>query len=91
MQSLELKIPPPVVALVIGVAMWGMSEAGFVNTVSPILRIPLTMAIALVGAAFGVGGFITLRRTQTTLNPMKPETTTALVTGGIYQLTRNPM
>ncbi len=91
MRSLELKIPPPVVTLVIGIAMWAIREARFVIAVSPLVRIVLTVAIALIGAAFISGGFIALRRAKTTVSPMKPETGTALVTDGVYQLTRNPI
>ncbi len=91
MQSLELKIPPLVVALVCGVVMWSIGEAGLGVSVSPVVRIVLTVAIALVGAAFCIGGLVAFRRAETTANPLKPETTTALVTGGVYRLTRNPM
>ena len=36
-------------------------------------------------------GVRTIRRADTTLNPLKPETSSALVTSGIYRYTRNPM
>jgi len=32
-----------------------------------------------------------VRKADTTLNPIKPDTATALVTSGIYRHTRNPM
>lgn len=34
---------------------------------------------------------MSFRRARTTVNPMKPDTASALVTGGIYRFTRNPM
>src|SRR5664279_3386787 len=49
------------------------------------------LAIAAVGAAFSVGGVIAFRRAKTTVNPMKPEAASSLVSSGVYRATRNPM
>lgn len=38
-----------------------------------------------------LAGVISFRRARTTVNPLKPETATALVTSGVYRYTRNPM
>lgn len=46
------------------------------------------MAVALIPAA---AAFAEFRRAHTTLNPHKPEKTSALVTSGVYAWTRNPM
>jgi protein-S-isoprenylcysteine O-methyltransferase Ste14 len=91
MKALELKIPPPIVALLVAVAMWKIAK------VSPSLDIPLFIreviagVLLLVGAAFALPGFIALIRARTTFNSMKPKATSSLVTGGIYTFTRNPM
>jgi protein-S-isoprenylcysteine O-methyltransferase Ste14 len=55
------------------------------------IRMPVAVLLALAGVATAVGGVISFRRAQTTVNPLKPETSTALVTTGIYRVTRNPM
>src|SRR6516225_6526737 len=60
MSALELKIPPPVVAL-------------------------------LIGGATAFAGNMEFRRAKTTINPFRPQNTTALVTSGVYRFTRNPM
>jgi protein-S-isoprenylcysteine O-methyltransferase Ste14 len=46
------------------------------------------MAIA---PAAPVAAFIQFARAHTTPNPHKPDTTTTLVTRGVYEWTRNPM
>lgn len=89
--ALELRIPPPVIAVLIAGAMW------LVSRVTPALDAPFLAraAAAIVLAAGGLGimlaGLQSFRRAQTTVNPLKPETSTSLVTGGIYAVTRNPM
>jgi protein-S-isoprenylcysteine O-methyltransferase Ste14 len=90
MSSLELLIPPPLVALVVGAAMWGASlRAPAASVVS--LRLPLAIAIAMVGLAFSISGRMAFRRARTSANPFKPQAASSLVVTGIYRLTRNPM
>jgi protein-S-isoprenylcysteine O-methyltransferase Ste14 len=91
MNALELKIPPPAVALLIAVAMWFASKAG------PSIEVPLLVrsvafgAIALAGGAVALAGDLAFRRARTTINPFRPQNTSALVTSGVYRRTRNPM
>jgi len=89
--SLELKIPPVVVLAIAAALMWLGSRiapaAGF--------QIPARVATALVFAVVGVGiaiaGIVSFRHAKTTVNPLKPERASSLVTSGVYRLTRNPM
>jgi protein-S-isoprenylcysteine O-methyltransferase Ste14 len=91
MKSLELLIPPPVVAAVVAVAMWGVS------LVAPRLHMPAPVrliacdAFVCLGLVFSVAGVVSFRRARTTINPTKPEAASSLVTSGIYRVTRNPM
>ena len=91
MESLELKIPPPAIALLVAAAMWALSR------VTPSLQVPtgirqlLALAVASTGIGFSAAGVISFRRAKTTLNPTKPQLTSALVSSGIYTVTRNPM
>lgn len=91
MNALELKVPPPVVALVLALAMWAVSRLTLTFEVDVAWRIAVAITIALIGGAFSAAGIAAFRRAQTTLNPMKPETASSLVTSGIYRVTRNPM
>ena len=91
MPSLELKIPPPAVALVVALAMGWVTRYGVLEGVPPPWRIGVALAVAAVGACFDVAGIIAFRRAKTTVNPMKPEKSAALVSTGVYRITRNPM
>lgn len=44
-----------------------------------------------IGTAVALAGVIEFRRARTTVDPMRPERASALVSSGIYRVTRNPM
>ena len=91
MRSLELKFPPPAVALVIAVFMWLVYRAAppltFVFPAHGLFAIILVIA----GFVISLLGVLTFRFARTTVNPTKPELSSSLVTWGIYSITRNPM
>ena len=91
MKSLELKIPPPAIAVLLAAAMWGLSRLTPSLEVPTGIRLVLALAVALVGIGFSVAGVISFRRAKTTLNPTRPQLTSSLVSSGIYNVTRNPM
>ncbi|MGE0363500.1 MAG: isoprenylcysteine carboxylmethyltransferase family protein [Vicinamibacterales bacterium] len=91
MPTLEHRIPPLVVAAVVAAGMWGASGLG------PQLRLgpgPANWAVAVLvaaGVVFVLLGVRAFRASRTTVNPLEPGRATALVTGGVYRVTRNPM
>lgn len=91
MRALEHRIPPPVVAALIAAAMWGIASLPPALPLAPALRQLLAAALAMVGVTFDLLGLLAFRRSRTSINPMKPGKASALVTGGVYQVTRNPM
>ena len=91
MQFLELKIPPPVVATLIGVAMWGISLVTSLIELPAPISLVVAIAIAVMGVAFDLAGIVVFRRVRTTIHPMKPHNTSSFVNYGIYRVTRNPM
>jgi protein-S-isoprenylcysteine O-methyltransferase Ste14 len=91
MRALELRIPPPVVALLVALAMWGASRRSVDPLLTEFVRVPLAIALAVIGAAFDLSGLVAFRRAKTTVNPMRPQSTSSLVGSGAYRLTRNPM
>jgi protein-S-isoprenylcysteine O-methyltransferase Ste14 len=91
MESLEAKIPPPLVAAVIGLAMWGVSRVAPLLEIPSALRIGVAAGILLVGIGFSASGVIAFRRARTTVNPTTPERASSLVNSGVYRITRNPM
>lgn len=90
MQALELKIPPPVVALITASLMWLLSKLlpGAINVPAGTL---VAVLIALLGISIAITGVVSFRRAKTTVNPMRVSAASSLVTGGAYSRTRNPM
>jgi len=54
-------------------------------------RIVLAALAATAGFAAAIAGVVQFRRAKTTVNPLRPETASSLVTGGVYRVSRNPM
>jgi protein-S-isoprenylcysteine O-methyltransferase Ste14 len=91
MRVFELKVPPLAVALFVGALMWlatwAIPDLQFTIPARDLLSIGFSCAgIIIIG--FGVASF---RGARTTVNPMKPALSSALVVSGIYALSRNPM
>ncbi len=91
MRTLELKIPPPAVVLLIALAMWRISALAPTIEVAAPVRNVAAVLVVLIGGAFSIAGVISFRLARTTVNPMKPDETSQLVCSGIYRVTRNPM
>ena len=91
MHTLELKIPPVVIVLFIAVLMWLVAWAvpgfGFVLPV----RYLLAVSVGLAGTVITSLGVLSFRLANTTVNPMKPDTSSSLVLSGVYAYSRNPM
>ncbi len=84
--------PPPLIfgaGLALGVAADWLAPMGLDAAFDRVLRIGI--AGALIAAALALAGVAVLqfRRAQTHLEPWRP--TTALITGGVYRLSRNPI
>lgn len=91
MLALELKVPPPAVALIAGLLMWLVSRAlpALAYMFSP--HNTAAIGLAIIGVATAIAGVVTFRRAKTTVNPLKPQNASSLVASGIYSITRNPM
>jgi protein-S-isoprenylcysteine O-methyltransferase Ste14 len=89
--SLELRVPPPVVACLIAGSMWGIALVGPILDVPHFARSIAVLTLVIIGVSFSLAGVVSFRRAKTTVNPMKPGNTTTLVNSGIYRVTRNPM
>ncbi len=91
MKALELKIPPPVYALSLGIVMW------LLNQYFPLVRFiespwnKIGMAIIAIAIVLDSSSLFLFLKKRTTINPMKPTNTEGLVTAGLYKITRNPM
>jgi protein-S-isoprenylcysteine O-methyltransferase Ste14 len=49
------------------------------------------VAAGSAGVAIALAGVLQFRRARTTVNPLQPSAASALVIGGVYRRTRNPM
>ena len=91
MHALELKIPPPLVALFIAILMW-LTPALAGSVAIPLgLRRGVARALFCLGLSIAVSGVVAFRRARTTVNPIKASSASALVTSGAYRFSRNPM
>ncbi len=91
MRTLELKIPPVVIVLLLGAVMTAISR--FTSTFAFSLQSSRIIAAGLAVAGVGVAlmGVASFRRAGTTVNPLQPAAASQLVVSGIYHRTRNPM
>jgi protein-S-isoprenylcysteine O-methyltransferase Ste14 len=85
------RVPPPIIWLLAAVLMWVLHPW---MPLAQLLMRPWNR-LALLPAAAGIGiilaANVRFRRAQTTINPLRPELASSLVTHGIYAVTRNPM
>lgn len=89
---MDNRIPPPLVATLFGVLMWLASRyLPGTMTLTIEWRTSLALVVLLAGVAICLAGVLSFRRARTTVNPLKPETASALVSSGVYRYTRNPM
>jgi protein-S-isoprenylcysteine O-methyltransferase Ste14 len=91
---LENKIPPPVVGLVFAIIIWVVSTLTYVLPGSIITQqqaLVIAVILLVLGFGFAISGGISFRIAKTTVNPLKPETASSLVTSGVFKYSRNPM
>ena len=91
MRALEHKIPPPIITLLTAAAMWGIARLSPVIETGGPIRLAVAAALAAVGLLFAAPAVLAFRRARTTINPVDINAASALVTGGIFGVTRNPM
>ncbi|UVO49670.1 isoprenylcysteine carboxylmethyltransferase family protein [Sphingomonas sp. SUN019] len=75
----------------VGMAMLVASSVTPTIHLAPPARYGITALVLLVAGIFGGSAFAAFGRAQTTINPVRIDQASALVTTGIYSVTRNPM
>lgn len=92
MRWLELRLPPPVVAAIFALLMWLVAiPLPFLDVELAAPRAMLAAAFVIPALAIGIAAVLGFRRAKTTINPLTPQKSSALVVRGIYRWTRNPM
>lgn len=91
MRSLELRVPPDVVAFIVVGLMWVLSRLGGTIPLEPAVRYLFGTAFVIAGLAVVLAARRAFARHHTSWGPLSPSDASALVTDGIYGLSRNPM
>lgn len=77
--------------LAVALAMWAIARRTAPLPISPVLRGAVGAALLVGSASFALPAFRAFARAGTTIDPVHIQNASALVTGGIYGITRNPM
>ena len=88
---MHLKIPPPIVALIGILLIFLSKDYILILYLHPHLQNTLSLLFLIIGFVIIFLATKEFKKSETTVNPMKPETSTKLVTSGIFKYTRNPM
>lgn len=91
LSALENKVPPPLVAVLIGAGMWGAARWLPGIAILPSLRYALVVLMGLFAVVVAGSAIREFRRVRTTVNPIQIEKASRLVTAGVFRYTRNPM
>ncbi|MBI2398808.1 MAG: isoprenylcysteine carboxylmethyltransferase family protein [Xanthomonadales bacterium] len=88
---MQPRVPPPLVALAIAVSMALVARYAPVGAFA--FDAQRVLAIAVGVAAFALMSLAAWQfaRARTTVNPLHPERSSALVTSGVFARSRNPM
>ena len=88
-------IPPPVIGLLFAIAMWMLAKGAADLTGGYSIILPgqawVAAVIAGAGLAIDLVSIAAFFRRKTTVNPLTPSKTNALVGDGFYRFSRNPM
>ena len=86
---LNTKIPPPIVAILFAVMIFYFSDS-FAHVDLP-FKIYISLSFVLLGFFITFSSARNFKKKETTVNPIKPEEASQLVTDGFFKITRNPM
>lgn len=84
-------LPPPVIALAIGIAMWGLGVGTDAFRFEFPGRGAIALAVAGAGLLIDLVSVVAFIRARTTVNPLAPDKANKLVVSGLYRFSRNPM
>ena len=85
-----LWLPPPAVLLLHGLLAWWLDD-GLPMGGDFAGRERLALGVALAGALLMMIAGLAMLRRRTTVDPLHPADASALVTGGIFAISRNPI
>jgi protein-S-isoprenylcysteine O-methyltransferase Ste14 len=89
--TMKNKIPPPVLLLISGAIMWFVANSSYAGFVTIPYALPASLLLAAAGIGIAAIAIRQFRLAETTVNPLQPDAASALVDGGLFSKTRNPM
>jgi protein-S-isoprenylcysteine O-methyltransferase Ste14 len=91
MKKLEHRIPPPLLMILTAAAMWAVSRWLPGPLLPQVWHYLGSAVFGVLALIMSLAGFRAFWRARTTINPVRIEEASSLVTTGIYRVTRNPM
>tara|TARA_B110000967_G_C18796399_1_gene515988 strand:- start:763 stop:1218 length:456 start_codon:yes stop_codon:yes gene_type:complete len=88
---MKTKIPPPLVALIAMLLTFLSRDYLDIFYLHPHLQRTLFLLFLVIGVSVIFLATRQFKISKTTVNPLKPESASSLVTSGIFSRTRNPM
>ena len=85
------KIFPPLIAAIIAACMWLLQRYLPVMELIPVEWKGVGLFFVAIALVIDLWSLFLFSRARTTFHPLKLDNTSALVTSGMYRLTRNPM
>lgn len=87
---LELRVPPVAVAAGVAFGMFIVSRVPGARFLMP-GKLPMVVLLGVAGLGIAMAGVVAFRAHRTTVDPLRPDGATRIVSSGIYRLSRNPM
>jgi len=91
MSNLELKVPPVIGLVLFAFFMWVTGRTFSMTSINFPYALMFAIVAFLIGTGIAIAGVLSFHNAKTTVNPIKPQASTSIVTSGIYRLSRNPM
>ena len=88
---LDLKIPPPIVAVLCGLGIVYLPDLFGLEGFEIPLQGWVAGVVIVFGLSFDLMGLLEFRKHATTISPLSPNKSVLVVSSGIYRITRNPM
>ena len=91
MKKFEPRIPPPLLMILTAAVMWAVSRWRPGPALPPAWHYLGSAVFGVLALTMSLSGFRAFWRARTTINPVRIEEASSLVTTGIYRVSRNPM
>ncbi len=91
MKKLETLIPPPVYVFFFLTCIYLVNRYVLAGSIEHSYVYFAGVVLMAIGLCYGAYAFISFALSKTTADPTNPNRTVALVTGGVYRISRNPM